>query len=180
MTPFSLARRVIRQDGGVALIEFALSLPVLMLLYLGGYQLCDALSCKRKVTITTRAGADLTSQFTTVAPSDLTGVMGDSAQIMTPYSASRASIQVSQLYTDSNGNTTVSWSMAQNAQPLATNSVYTLPALIKTNSSYIIVAKVVYAYKPAVSFGLVPNLTFGDTIYMNPRNSNSVTCNGCS
>ena len=41
-------------------------------------------------------------------------------------------------------------------------------------------ARVVYAYKPAVSFGLVPNLTFGDTIYMNPRNSNSVTCNGCS
>lgn len=37
----------------------------MLILYLGGVQLQDAMACKRKVTITARAAVDLISQNTT-------------------------------------------------------------------------------------------------------------------
>ncbi len=160
---------------GVALVEFACVLPVLLLMYLAGYQLADALSCNRKVTITTRAVADLTTQNSTITPTQLSTILNASTQIMAPYNASNALVRVSELSTDTNGNTTVVWSNDNRGSGgRAVNSSYTLPASIKVNGSFIILSEVTYAYKPAVSFGIVGPLSLADKIYMNPRVSNSV------
>lgn len=45
----------LRDRRGVAMVEFALILPVMLVLYLGGAQLQDGIACNRKVTIATRA-----------------------------------------------------------------------------------------------------------------------------
>ncbi|MBY0304714.1 MAG: hypothetical protein K2W86_06140 [Sphingomonas sp.] len=59
---------------GLALVEFALTAPFLILLYLGTYQVNDAVGCNRKVTITARSVADLTSQFATVTPASAAAI----------------------------------------------------------------------------------------------------------
>jgi Flp pilus assembly protein TadG len=53
------ARRLACDARGVALVEFAICLPVLILLYLGAYVISDAITCNRKVTRSARAVTDL-------------------------------------------------------------------------------------------------------------------------
>jgi Flp pilus assembly protein TadG len=164
-------------ESGLALVEFACVMPVLLLMYLGGYQLTDALSCNRKVTITARAIADLTTQNATVTTSTVNTFLSAATQILAPYKASNAVVRVTEFQTDANGNTTVAWSK-DNQGGLTAGSQYTLPPNIKINKSCIILSEVTYAYRPAVSFRIVGPLTLTDHIYMNPRVSPSVDLDG--
>ena len=70
-----------------------------------------------------------------------------------------ATVQVSELYTDASGNTTVKWSKNNQGGGYSPNSSYTLPSQIKINSSYVIVGQVIYSYKPAVAYKIVGPLT---------------------
>jgi Flp pilus assembly protein TadG len=160
---------------GVALVEFALVVPILLLMYLAGYQICDALSCNRKVTITARAVADLTTQNSSVSSAQLATILNASSKIMAPYAVSNAMVRVSELSTDSAGNTKVIWSQANDGiSGRVKNSSYTLPTTIKTNGSFLVMSEVVYSYKPPVDFGIVKPLTLSDNMYMSPRVSASI------
>ena len=159
---------------GMAVVEFALCLPFLALLYLGSYQLMDALACNRKVTVTTRAIADLTSQYSTLGTAGADQILSASAQILAPYNAANALFRVSQLYTDKNGTTTVMWSRAKNGSALVTGATVTPPATILVNDNYLIYAEVSYTYTPIARYGLLAPIALADTVYMSPRVSTSV------
>jgi Flp pilus assembly protein TadG len=158
----------------MAVVEFALCLPFLALLYLGSYQLMDALACNRKVTVTTRAIADLTSQYSTLGTADADQILSASAQILAPYNAANALFRVSQLYTDKNGTTTVMWSRAKNGSALVSGATVTPPAAILVNDNYLIYAEVSYTYTPIARYGLLAPIALADTVYMSPRVSSSV------
>ncbi len=167
-------RRLGGDERGVALVEFACVLPVLLLMYLGGYQLTDALSCNRKVTITARAVADLTTQNATVTTDQVNTILNASSKILAPYSVANALVRVTEFTTDAGGTTKVTWSMDNKGGGRTKGDTYTLPANIKVNGSSIIFSEVIYNYRPAVTFSIVKPLTLSDTVFMNPRVSNSV------
>jgi Flp pilus assembly protein TadG len=168
-------RRVRQDERGVSLVEFALTAPFLILLYLGTYQVNDAVACNRKVTITARAVADLTSQYANVTSSSEATILSASAQVMAPYDTSKATIIVSELYTDANGVTKIVWSQAAGTvTPHTVGATFTANPNLVTNGTYSIMAEVTYAYIPAMTFGVVGPLSLGDTIYMRPRISSSV------
>lgn len=158
---------------GLALIEFALVLPVLIALFLGVYQLSDAVACARKVAVTTRAIADLTSQYQSVDTATLNTILGASQQILYPYDASKATITVSEIVTDANGATTIVWSQSLRGTARAAGASFAAPAAVVTKGGYLIVAEVRYAYTPAIDTGLIGAIPLGDTIYMSPRLSDS-------
>jgi Flp pilus assembly protein TadG len=163
-----------RDERGLAFVEFACVLPVLLLMYLAGYQLSDALSCNRKVTITARAVADLTTQNATLSQTQINTILSASTQIMAPYKASNALVRVTEFTTDANGNTTVYWSHDSSGGGRTPGSSFILPPNIKVASTFIVLSEVTYSYKPAVTFGIVGPMTLSDKIYMNPRVSKSV------
>ena len=176
MRPGAAALRLWRDERGVSLVDFALTAPFLILLYLGTYQVNDAVGCNRKVTITARSVADLTSQYANVTSASEATILNASAQVMAPYDTAKATIIVSELYTDTNGVTKVVWSQATGTTtPHTAGAAFTANPNLVTNGTYSIVAEVTYAYVPAISFGVVGPLSLGDTIYMRPRISSSVT-----
>ncbi|MEG3145829.1 TadE/TadG family type IV pilus assembly protein [Sphingomonas sp. RT2P30] len=176
MTFAQTLRRLRREQRGIALVEFALTAPFLILLYLGTYQVSDAVGCNRKVTITARSVADLTSQYATVTSASEATILNASAQIMAPYDTSKATIIVSELYTDNNNVTKIVWSQATGTvTPHTAGATFTANPNLVTSGTYSIVAEVTYAYVPAMSFGVVGPLSLGDTIYMRPRISSAVT-----
>ncbi|MBV9840698.1 MAG: pilus assembly protein [Sphingomonadaceae bacterium] len=170
-----LLRRLRDCTRGVALTEFALCVPVLLVLYLGGVQISDAIACNRKVTITSRAVADLISQNATMSSSQINTVLNASTQVMVPYPASRALVRVSELTTDGSGNTTVTWSEAINGSRRTLGSSFTLPPAIKLANSSLIYSEVAYAYQPRISLGFIKPLSLTQTVYMVPRVSSSIT-----
>jgi len=173
-------RRLLTDRRGVAASEFAMSLPFLVLLYIGGYQLSDAISAYRKVATATRTMADLTSQYTSVSDDDVNTIMNASAQVLSPYKVSAAKITVSQIYINASGVATVDWSFGKNITPLTKNTPFTLPASIRTPNSYVIVASTNYTYTPVAASGLIGTIPMQDQIVMGPRSSVEVDCRTCS
>jgi Flp pilus assembly protein TadG len=167
--------RCIRDDRrGVALIEFALSIPILVVLFAGGYQICDAVSAYRKVTTATRTIADLTSQYTTVNTSDLNNILNSSQQVMAPYPPANAKMTVSQVNIDASGKGSIDWSEGKNTPRLQPGSPYNVPASIRQANTSLIVAKMTYAYNPVVARSVIGPLSLTETIIMSPRASPSV------
>jgi Flp pilus assembly protein TadG len=169
-----MSRRLFTNARGVAATEFALVLPFLALLYLGGYQLADAISAYRKVTLATRTVADLTSQYTSLTDTDLDAILNASQQVMAPYKIANAKLTVSQVSTDGSGNTKVAWSRGlPTSEALTVGSTYTLPTTIKQNNTSLIIASIRYNYVPNVS-AMIGTLPMRDDIIMSPRASTSV------
>ena len=183
MTLRILRDRLSRLNGdrrGVALIEFAFAVPVLLLLFVGGYQLMDAVSAYRKVTTTVRALSDLTTQSTSTTKSGAQQILAASQQIMVPYSSANAVMRITQIKIDQYGNGTVDWSQASaNGTGYTKGSAVVLPAFWGTANTYLIYSEINYQYVPTVASNLIGPIPLRDTIYMSPRNSASVPCSDC-
>lgn len=88
-----LARRLRLNQGGVAAVEFALILPLMLLIYLGSAEVTQALMASRKATLVAGTLADLISQQqngVNVTDADLTNAFAAGAAIMAPFSAGPA------------------------------------------------------------------------------------------
>lgn len=169
-----MIRALARDTRGVSATEFAIVLPFLVLLYLGGYQLSDAISANRKVTTATRTIADLTSQYTSVSDVDLDTILDASQQVMAPYKVENAQLIVSQVKVDGSGNVKVDWSRSKNGTALTPGTNYTLPAAIKQNNTSLIVSTITYNYVPVVASSIFGTIPLRDQIMMSPRASSTV------
>lgn len=112
--------RLAHSTRGVALIEFALCLPVLIVLYLGGYAALDMISSTRKVTTATRSLVDLVSRTMSPAiiyniPHDAnaTSYLSASAVALAPYKLDNATEQISLLRVCDATHAYVVWTQAQ-------------------------------------------------------------------
>jgi len=177
--PAPLLRRLATDARGMALVEFAILLPVMLTLFLGGFQLSQASACKRRVTITARTLSDLVSQYQAMAVSDVTTVLDASAQIMAPFDTSAMKSRVSMIKVDGNRAVTVMWSEARNDTALVNGAAYTgLPDAMKIANSYYVLGEVTYNYSP-VSGRFAYPMTFTQTLFMVPRKSAYVDCPTC-
>lgn len=159
---------------GMALTEFAFALPLMLMMYVGGFQLCDAISAYRKVTTTTRAVADVTSQYTSVNNTDLDVILAASEQIMAPYSVDNAKLVISQIAIDKDKVATVAWSRGRNIAGLTQGSTFTVPESIKQPNTSILVAEIQYLYKPNVISSLIGDIPMKERIIMMPRATNTI------
>lgn len=165
----SLSLSLRRSCSGTALTEFAISFPVLILMYVGVYSLSDALACNRKVTIATRAVTDLTTRYPRLSDADLDNIMNASMQIMLPYPADRAQISISQVKVINNSHATVIWSNSKNTTPLSSGTVINIPNGISTAGTYLIIGSITYNYVPPVNFGIMDKISFTDKAILRPR-----------
>jgi len=180
VTSNRLFRRFAGDGRGVSAVEFALLLPVMVALYLGGVEISNGVALQRKVTLTAGTVANLTAQATTLAASDVTNILNASAAILAPYSTTGATITVSCIGIDANGSAKVDWSVSQGGTARATGSSVTLPAALAVPSTQLIFSEVSYPYKPTVGYTISGTLTLSDRMYMSPRISaptyNNIAC----
>lgn len=166
--------------GGAALVEFAFAAPILILVYVSTFVLNDEISCSRKVTITARTLADLTTRYATMSTTNLATIMASSTQVLQPYSAANASVRVSELLVTSSTSATVVWSSSYRSSgtttlaALGTGTTVTIPANMAVNGTYLIFGEISYIYTPALGLGAPTAMTIYDKSYMSPRLSNAI------
>ena len=171
-------RRFAGDRRGVAAVEFALVVPVVIVVYLAGFEVMEASTVYRKVTDTTVQLANVTSQYTSMTCTDGSNVLGASSQIMTPYPITSLSIVLSEVTTNNKGVGKVAWSQAYQGTALATGKKVTMPTGYQTpNTSYILV-ETTYAYEPVIGGAFVKPINMTNQIFMLPRSSSSIpyTC----
>ena len=167
-------RRFLRDKRGVSAVEFAMLLPLMITLYLGGVEVSSAIAVDRKVTLVARTLGDLVAQATTVTATDMTNILNAATTVVQPYSSSLIKVTVSSLAIDANGVAKVTWSDTKNGTARAAGSTVTLPAALNTASTSLIWAESEYAYTPTIGYVITGTMTLKDQIYMRPRLSNCV------
>ena len=187
--------RFARARDGVSAIEFALILPFMLILYLGGSELGDGMAVQFKVTLAARTVADLASQcgngtldgqYCDTAnglPIDSTSmnqILGATAQVMTPYSANNMTVTVSELkFTGGSTNASVVWSASNNGSGRAIGWPYPLPTAyqqLPSGTYYVILGEATYPYTPTTGYVLTGTINIYEDAIFFPRNSDPPGC----
>src|ERR1700753_39497 len=107
------AHRLVRDRSGIAAVEFAMILPVMLVLLFGTVEFSSGVEVDRKVNLIAHTLSDLTSQSPTTGISDteLGFFFSAGATILLPYSSSPLNQVIPELYIDpASGNAYVQWS----------------------------------------------------------------------
>jgi Flp pilus assembly protein TadG len=172
MSPVAkICRRFANSVSGLAAVEFAMILPLLLLLLLATINGTGALSAYLKVRAATYALDSVINQYTTLQASDMQSVLGATSVILAPLSASSTVVTVTQIAVDSKGQATVSWSASLNGTAPARGAATTVPSGFATPNSYAIYGQVSYTYTPTFGLFLANGITLSDSLYVTPRSS---------
>jgi Flp pilus assembly protein TadG len=164
-------RGLIADGSGIAAIEFAMILPIMMVMFFGTLEFSSGVAVDRKVTLMARTLSDLTSQATSVADTDLTNFFAANLAIMTPYDATPVKATISELYVDpSTLKARVQWS--KGSYPRGLGTVVTIPTQLAVGGSYLIYSEVKYLYVPTVGYLMAKaGINLSDVAYTRPRQS---------
>ena len=183
--PVVVLRRLLLCTSGVALVEFAFVLPVMLLLYFGGMSVSELIAVNRKVTVATRSLTDLVSR--TISPAIIyndpsatsaSTSLSASAIALAPYKLDAATQQISLLRVCDASHAYVVWTRArtQNADGTtssaiaSTDTAGTLPT-VETQS----VDTVVSIPSNMVSPNMIPTSPDGSNVCTNLDPSTSST-----
>jgi Flp pilus assembly protein TadG len=165
-----------RDPRGASAIEFALLLPLMLTLYVGGTEISNGVAIDRKVTITARTVTDLVSRATSISTSDMSDILAAAAKVIAPYISGNLTFTVSEIYIDNNGNAKIwGFSCSYQGTPRTVGQSVTLPSQLVVNNSYLIWGEAQYTYTPPIAYVISGPIVLKDQIYMSPRMSSSIS-----
>ncbi len=166
-----LWRRFCRNRDGVAAVEFAMILPVMLIAYVGMVEVVQLVMINRKVTQLTSALSDLTARVQSVAPADVENIFNAAQTVLMPYDYSQATMVIASIVIDGSGVAKVCWSSQRNDTALVRGTTVTVPDSVKVPNTSVIMARASYKYTPTIGYVLTGIFTLGNNpIYSRPRN----------
>jgi Flp pilus assembly protein TadG len=165
------ALKLLRDKRGVAAVEFAVIVPVMLVLFFGVDEFSSAVAVDRKVTLMARTLSDLASQNDRVSDTQLTNFFNASTAIMTPYPSAPVKSTITELYVDpATKQARVQWS--KGAAPRANGTTVTIPDALKVGDTYLIFSEVTYKYVPTVGYVMAQaGINLSDSTFTRPRQS---------
>jgi Flp pilus assembly protein TadG len=171
----SKLRRFPRAKSGIAAVEFALILPFMALLYLGGFEIMQEIACKRQVALTASTIASIVTQYSNVSQSQsMPGILAASQSVLTPFQAANAVVTVSVINIDNNGRATIAWSQCLNGTARTVGAVVTVPAALDVPNTTLVYGETRYNYTPVIDFMNLGTMTLYSSVYMLPRQPGSI------
>jgi Flp pilus assembly protein TadG len=177
-----------RDCRGLAAIEFALIVPLMLVLFFGTVEFSSGVAVDRKVTLVARTLSDLTSQSAMpMTDGYLQNIFTASIAILAPYTATPTKATLSEIYIDSTKVAKIQWSESATVGSGATQATLTasnrnagdvvttlVPPDLLVKQTYVILSEVSYLYKPAVGYVMGKSgIKLSDVSYTRPR---QVTC----
>jgi len=179
----------------VAATEFAIVVPFMLVLLLGGAELGDGMAINVKVSATAHSVGDMVTQNTSLSTTSMQNILTGATAIIAPYptNSNQFLITVSEVSSDANGNLTLQWSKSYNGSNFgpgrtnlasSTNPPYgaltrpsslngTVGSSANTNNQNdqvtFIVSEVSYLYTPNLGYTAVGPVTLGDSYWLFPR-----------
>ncbi|ARM92574.1 Flp pilus assembly Tad-like protein (plasmid) [Rhizobium sp. CIAT894] len=149
----SRIRHIARDRSAASGVEFALVLPILLMLLFGTVDLGHALTVSRKIDEIASSTGDMIAQQSSWTKTDVAKLLSGASFILQPYDTSKLTITVAVNDVNASGSATVNWSAALNTTALnsGTASAVTIPSTIKETGVQVVLTRVQYTLTTPVS-----------------------------
>lgn len=181
----ALVSRLWRAREGVGAVEFALIVPILLIIYLMSFEITVAISMTRKVTHASSDIADLVTQSDKVDKAFLSTMPYVAKAIIAPYSSSGMLLKISGIQIDATPTAKIAWSwQSTGGAPYAVNSTVTIPSDLLIPNSFVVRSELslpysLLVYLPGMSGTQSQTLTISKVFYFRQRVGDSVACTDC-
>jgi Flp pilus assembly protein TadG len=169
--------KAVRSRTGIAAVEFALILPVMLTLFITVFEVANALICYMKVEDVADTLSDLVAQYQTIGTSDFNNLYSAGQSIMAPASGTPLGVAIASVQFDDNGNPSIAWQITRGPASAMSNGYATSTATpVAQPDGSVIIAQASYTFTSPISF-LIPNgINVSATILNQPRTVAFVTC----
>lgn len=195
------AKKFSTDADAVAAIEFAIVVPFMLALLVGGVELGDGMAINVKVSATAHSVADMVTQNTSLSTASMQNILTGATAIIAPYPVndSQLLVTVSEISSDANGTLTLQWSQSYNGasfgsgRPSLGSSANYQPLSIPTSLNgtagnvnnpnnqndqvSFIVSEVSYAYTPNLGYAISGTVVLRDNDWVFPRCSTDSPAN---
>ena len=171
-------RRIWNDESGIANVEFAFVLPVLITLLFGSFELSRYVLLNLKLEKATYTVSDLVTQETSISNSQLNQIMLAASEIMTPYSiGEKGTIIVSSVYQENDVDPpVVRWQYTGGGTLPKSSTVgevddwATLPeGLSLADKDNLIIAEIFYEFTPYFSNEPIGSASLHKMAFFKPR-----------
>ncbi|MGC2411546.1 MAG: TadE/TadG family type IV pilus assembly protein [Stellaceae bacterium] len=179
-----------RKRGGSAAIEFAFVLPVMIVMFMGVFEVSQGLVVYMKVIDVADTVADLIAQQKTIATSDINNYYVAGQLVMTPSPAAGLGLAVASVTFDPvTAGRTVAWQVTRGGAATMTNLTAGATGLggacvtqLASGGSCdsVIAAEASYTYNSALSYLIQTPITIKARVYSRPRAVFTIPCSPCS
>ncbi|OWV68800.1 hypothetical protein ATY77_22935 [Rhizobium sp. R634] len=182
----STARRLARERKGAGAIEFAILFPVLIMLYIGAFEITIGLSVSKRVTRAAGTIADIVTQQQSVTKSTLAQMPSVATAMFVPYNTTSLKLKITGITIDAGANAKVLWSWAQDGTvPYAKNAtVADVPADMKTANSFLVrtelsIPYTMFLFAPNFMPDGIRTITISRSYFYRQRQGDSIPCGDC-
>jgi Flp pilus assembly protein TadG len=168
---------------GIAYVEFALALPLLLMLFMGSVEFTRCLIITQKVEKAAITMSDLVAQTESVTTTQLDNLMLSVRQLMEPFTfADQGYVIVSSIRKTAGNNPTVTWQYAgggawtQSSQIGTSGNAAALPAgFTMDDGENVIIAEVYYNFSPMLGTQILNNMRMYRFAVFRPRLGDATT-----
>lgn len=186
--------RLIPDRRGVAAVEFALIVPLLLSMYFVTMEVGQGIEANRKVSRIGSMVADLITQQPEITPLELAAILKIGESILQPYNRSAPKIVATAIDITTGSEVKVAWSGKLEggvySKDAAAGTPTTVPPTLNIPGSFLIRVDSYLNYEPLITWspnakstlGLLAafdNIPMKETYYLRPRMSPTVKCEAC-
>ena len=163
---------------GVVAVEFAIILPLGVIILLGTIETTTLFLIDRKLSRAVHTVGDLVSQETQISEVVANELIGFMQRVLDPYPSADLQVVLTSVLKQPDDAFVVDWSFSANTTALTEGSNFVLPdefiVEVFENNSTVIVAKGIYNYTPLFGDFIFDSFTLEDTRYVKPRNTQRI------
>ena len=172
----SLPLKFLKNNDGIAAIEFAFIAPVMLFMYFGMAEVATAITVDRQVSHSANVAGDLTTQSETVSADEMSEIMTATMMVMgIPASQqSNVIIEIASYARDEDDNIVPMGSAILNGPFPVAFDASGLDTRILSSTSGVVVARVNYNYEPLKLRYMPSNFDLREVFMLKPRKSANV------
>jgi len=174
----SLPSTFLRNKDGIAAIEFAFIAPVMLFMYFGMAEIATAISVDRQISHSANVAGDLATQFETLSAADMSEVMTATMLVMgipdTDAARNNVKIEISSFARAADDSVIPRGKATLNGPFPETFNAAALDERILSDTSGIVVARVIYKYEPLKLRYLPNDIDLKEVFMLKPRQSANV------
>lgn len=162
-------RRFGHERKGLAALEFAILLPMMVFVLFASIELLDMLDTNRRLENATSSLADVVARDTAVTNDEVTGLWAALNMLMFPSTSAGVRMRVTSVNVITSSNARVVWSETHGWTTRAVNSTVSLPAGMMVAGTSIIMTESEMGYRGPLGILLAGPVTLGHTAYRRSR-----------